>query len=666
MIAALMLGLVKSNLAGAAAVVAVLLVRHPVRARCGAAAAYALWLAPLIAAAAVLGPHPTRIVKLAAQSDLSFDAIAAGPAILPDQGLDLAQVVFVVWLAGALAVAGLLALQQMRFLASLGRLEALEGRLRRAAHNGVGPALVGWIDPWIVTPADFETSFAAGERELILAHEAVHLARGDAAANALACAIQVLCWFNPLAHVAARYARIDQELACDAAVVSRFPERRRDYAELLLKTQVAGQPLPLGCHWPAGAAHPLKARIQMLKSPLPGRSARRAGLVLTAAAAAGAGGLAWASQPAPVRVVTEAASPPPPVATPQPVQIAQAEPPQHAPGSPRRITQPDWAQVPTPDDLARVYPKAADQDHLGGVATIDCRVGQDLRLHACRVAAEVPPEDGFGAAALELSKRFKARAVDREGAPAAGGAVRIPIRFLVPGQPAPDHFIGAAATITHPIWLAKPTPADLERLYPPSLAQKGFTATVVLSCRVTADGRLAPCGLGRGDIQGASAPPDEVLDFGTASLQLAKIFRMAAKDGDGLPTSGGLVRIPIRWAQPGAEAPSGRPSVPVQPDWITKPTPEDVLADYPPDALKARIEGRAVIGCDVAVDGKLANCNVVNETPSGAGFGAAAIAMSSRFQMKPMSRDGLATSGGKVRIPFMFRIPSPPSPASAS
>ena len=42
-----------------------------------------------------------------------------------------------------------------------------------------------------------------------------------------------------------------------------------------------------------------------------------------------------------------------------------------------------------------------------------------------------------------------------------------------------------------------------------------------------------------------------------------------------------------------------------------------------------------------------------------AGFGAAALGLADRFQMKPRDRNGLATAGQDVRIPFKFALPTP-------
>jgi hypothetical protein len=493
--------------------------------------------------------------------------------------------------------------------------------------------------------------------------------------------------------------RVDQELACDTAVIGRFPDQRRAYAELLLKTQLFTQPLPLGCHWPAGAEHPLKERIAMLKSPLPARTARRLGAAVALTACAGAAGLAWASSPAPVKVagpgpaerqaaqamddlhpsytcdraielsgggckiirqsehlalpthddlmrlyppaalkagitaevditcsitieglyrdclagetvvrapngiaVTEAtraafgqaavalggyyqvrmrepirapwrghaaarivfapdalpgtppppgavfARPPPPLpgAAPAPARASQASPASlkllaaFAPPSaaPAQITNPDWAAKPTGADVARVYPKG-DQDLMGGSAVMDCRFASDGRLTACKVASETPPGDGFGAAALALAPLFQARPVSRDGAAVAGGAIRIPIRFL----PAPP-----AGVVTKPDWIEKPNGADIARFYPADALKQNFEGSTLLACNVGKDGRLNGCTASQPT--GFGMPEAMREDFRKATLELAGLFRMRPQTVDGAPTADGRINIPIRFSLP--------------------------------------------------------------------------------------------------------------------
>jgi beta-lactamase regulating signal transducer with metallopeptidase domain len=102
-------------------------------------------------------------------------------------------------------------------------------------------------------------------RALIRAHEWEHIRRSDVGTRSFLALVQCLFWFNPLIHLAAAGLRLDQELACDEAVVRRLG-RRRLYAETLLKCHV-DRPSPLGCHWGAGGLHPLEARLAALARP---------------------------------------------------------------------------------------------------------------------------------------------------------------------------------------------------------------------------------------------------------------------------------------------------------------------------------------------------------------------------------------------------------------
>lgn len=390
--------LVRANLAAAAAILMVLLLRRPVRRMFDARAAYALWLTVPLAMAASLSPRPEAVAMLEPLT-LTADAVAKAAPLPPVPGL-IGSVLVAAWLGGALFAGGMLARRQARFMAALGRLTPVGGGVLRAENPAVGPAVIGALRPWIVTPADFETRFDADERALILSHEAVHLARGDGLVNALAAAAQCVCWFNPLVHLAARRLRIDQELACDAAVLARHPQQRRRYAGALLKAQLDAPMLPVGCHWPASGDHPLKERIAMLKTPLPAPSRRIAGLAAAVLASLTAAGAAWAIQPSP---------------------------------APARVTAaPVWVSRPDGADITSVYPAAALAQNLTGKVLMACHVENDGHLSGCKVLRETPIEAGFGEAVLKVAHRFQMAATDRDGQPTAGTDVRIPIRFVVP------------------------------------------------------------------------------------------------------------------------------------------------------------------------------------------------------------------------------------------
>ncbi len=391
--------LLRANLAGSAAVLLILLLRRPVRRRFGPLAAYGLWLAaPLCVLAALLPAHAPAEALAPAVSLIA--SAAGGIAPLARQAPGLMEACAIVWALGALVTGALFVRRQLAFVRRLGRLEPLAGApgVLRGQHTGAGPFVLGSLRPRIVTPADFETRFEGEARRLVLAHESVHLARGDATINGLVAALQCLAWFNPLVHAAARRLRVDQEIACDAAVVARHPQARRLYAETLLGAALVPLSAPFGCHWPATGPHSLKERLTMLNvvpvSPL----RRKLGLGLAGLIALAGASAVWAASPAP-----------------------------------RLIGKPDWVERPTGADLVSFYPKAAEKAGKTGMAAITCRVRRDGGLRACKVTSQDPAQYGFGEAALKMSANFRMKAMDQDGRPTAGAQVTIPIKFALGG-----------------------------------------------------------------------------------------------------------------------------------------------------------------------------------------------------------------------------------------
>jgi protein TonB len=92
------------------------------------------------------------------------------------------------------------------------------------------------------------------------------------------------------------------------------------------------------------------------------------------------------------------------------------------------------------------------------------------------------------------------------------------------------------------------------------------------------------------------------------------------------------------------------------PDWIRRPSAQDLARYYPSRAQTLGKEGRATMTCSVTVSGTLTACSVVSEEPDGMGFGDALIRMSKTFKMRPKQTDGRPVEGGKVTIPFRFTL----------
>jgi hypothetical protein len=98
--------------------------------------------------------------------------------------------------------------------------------------------------------------------------------------------------------------------------------------------------------------------------------------------------------------------------------------------------------------------------------------------------------------------------------------------------------LGAEPVVGQPQWTALPTVEDFTAALPAKASQAGVDATVVLDCRVEADGALGGCTV-------ASEEP-EGHQLGQAALSLAPKFRVKVWTDDGLPVIGGALRTPIR------------------------------------------------------------------------------------------------------------------------
>jgi TonB family protein len=112
--------------------------------------------------------------------------------------------------------------------------------------------------------------------------------------------------------------------------------------------------------------------------------------------------------------------------------------PSPAAAKPLVMTMPDWIRKPNGEDVARYYPQGAQMKGLAGRATIECQVIAAGALASCRVIEESPADEGFGEAALRLGTLFRMRPLTKDGTPVDGGVIRIPIRFVLPGEAISD------------------------------------------------------------------------------------------------------------------------------------------------------------------------------------------------------------------------------------
>ncbi len=128
--------------------------------------------------------------------------------------------------------------------------------LRRRPHlvatsRSLGPAACGWWPGTVILPEPLVASKTPAELAPILAHELVHLRRGDTLAGSLQLAAQLVWWFHPALWWANRQARIERERACDEEVLANLSVPATDYARMLVEILAWRNQLPTALPWPA-------------------------------------------------------------------------------------------------------------------------------------------------------------------------------------------------------------------------------------------------------------------------------------------------------------------------------------------------------------------------------------------------------------------------------
>jgi beta-lactamase regulating signal transducer with metallopeptidase domain len=452
----------------------VLALRRPVARFCGPRTAYALWTlpglrmvlptlpgwTPLVRPWAVAAPAPSGDMTLglavgAGPAELAavrapHMAAAALPDIAPEPAItliDQAHLLPVLWLAGGVLWFGWQLLRYRRFVH-----RALDGASLLTQSGGTsvyvtpavaGPMAAGVFRRRIFLPVDFRSRYTPAEQRLALLHEGAHHDRGDLVANFIGLGVVALHWWNPVAHIAWRAFRADQELACDATVLAGQGADRAAYGSAVLKSACDRAPTA-ACAM--NQKSQLKKRIAMMKT-MPMTLSRRITSALMTAALIGGGLLLTASgKPLAPPSPPEAAAPPAPPAP--PLTLAAVSPkappaPPAAPAAPSPPTPPAPPAAPSragaaADAADAATRAAADAEDAATRAAADAadaatRAAADAEDAATRAAADAEDaaeraaaaaEDGAGIAALSLTKTRANLAADcaRQGKPVAANA----------------------------------------------------------------------------------------------------------------------------------------------------------------------------------------------------------------------------------------------------
>ena len=84
----------------------------------------------------------------------------------------------------------------------------------------IGPLAFGLFRPAILLPELLLDGIPAEQIDLVLAHELIHVRRGDVLANKLQLVAHLIWWFNPLVWWANQQADRERERCCDEEVVA--------------------------------------------------------------------------------------------------------------------------------------------------------------------------------------------------------------------------------------------------------------------------------------------------------------------------------------------------------------------------------------------------------------------------------------------------------------
>lgn len=261
------------------ALVLLMVCEHFFTSKIGVSLTYKLWA--LLPGCLIVNNLPTSLVSIPSNSFTRY-VVGVNPTLNPTEF----QTWFTVWAMGASAITAIVLAHHLKIWASIGTRRAIHTNAYYSSKAAT-PMLFGFVSPKVLIPFSFKSAFSIQQQALVLEHENMHRKHYDHLWNALALIIAIVFWFNPLIWIALKSFRINQELACDHAVLKdKTDNEKLTYAKALVQCAEhcsIALHRSLGLYPTFGEKRTMIKRLNAIKQPASANKVLAAGVLSVAA-----------------------------------------------------------------------------------------------------------------------------------------------------------------------------------------------------------------------------------------------------------------------------------------------------------------------------------------------------------------------------------------------
>ena len=245
----------------------------------GVSLSYKLWA--LVPACLIVINLPMSLVSIPSNT---FTRYVVG--VKPTLGTDHFATWLTLWAIGVTIITTYVLVHHFATWTSISKRHALHTNAYYSSKAPM-PMLFGFIKPKVLIPFSFKSTFSVKQQALVLEHENVHRKHCDHLWNTLALIIAILFWFNPLVWLALKSFRINQELACDNAVLKDKTDKEKlTYAKALVQcAEHCSNALhrTVGLYPTYGEKRTMIKRLNAIKQPIQSSKVLAAGMLSIAA-----------------------------------------------------------------------------------------------------------------------------------------------------------------------------------------------------------------------------------------------------------------------------------------------------------------------------------------------------------------------------------------------